>query len=148
MKKGHVKPKLAPTTRVVGPMQPATAATPTPSPAEPDRSAASSRAPAKSAPCSPTPAQAASTPAAPPAPAETAFQPRVYAPADIACCHQNNDLTNCGAEAGEPCHWQQPGMEGTFHAERVANAAAASQHDGNKPTREQFDQAAWDSGLF
>ncbi len=77
-----------------------------------------------------------------------AFQPKVYAAGEIACCHQNPDLTNCGAEAGDPCKWQQTGMEGTFHAERVADAAAASQREGIKPTKEQFDQAAWDSGLF
>ena len=39
-------------------------------------------------------------------------------------------------------------MEGRFHAERIANAAAASQREGNKPTKEQFDQAALDSDLF
>lgn len=136
MKKGHVKPHLAPTTRVVGPMQPATTATPS------ARAAATPFAPA---PVSVPPAPSA---AALPAVPDAAFQPQVYEPADIACCHQNADLTNCGAEAGEPCHWQQPGMDGSFHAERVAGAAAASQRDGNKPTQEQFDQAAWDSGLF
>ncbi len=77
-----------------------------------------------------------------------AFQPRVYEPEDIACSHQNEDLTNCGAEAGEPCKWQQPGEEGLYHAERIADAAAASQRDGAAATKEQFDQAAWDSGLF
>ena len=39
-------------------------------------------------------------------------------------------------------------MEDTFHAERIADAAAASQRDGIKTTQAQFDQAAVDSGLF
>jgi hypothetical protein len=91
----------------------------------------------------------------PPAPVDMAvqpaavegFQPKVYQPQDIACCHQNDDLTNCGAEAGEPCKWQDAGLSGTYHAERVADAAAASQREGIKPTQEQFDQAVLDSGL-
>jgi hypothetical protein len=79
---------------------------------------------------------------------DTAFVPKVYQPQDIACPHQNPDLTNCGAGAGEFCNWQQPGNDGAYHAERIADADAASQREGIKPTQDQFDQAAADSGLF
>jgi hypothetical protein len=45
-------------------------------------------------------------------------------PIEIACPHQNSTLTNCGAEAGEPCVWATANPSGElYHAERVLLAA-------------------------
>ena len=49
-------------------------------------------------------------------------------PGEIACRHQNPDLTNCGAEVNEPCRqWQDEAMplgrDGKwFHSERRLDA--------------------------
>ena len=125
----QIKAATAPTKRSVGPAQPPHTAT------RPETTPAPAPQPSSDSVTSTQPPQV------------SAFQPRVYQPQDIACCHQNDDLTNCGAEEGEPCKWQQSGMEGTFHAERVADAAAASQREGVKPTKQQFEQAVEDSDL-
>jgi hypothetical protein len=46
-------------------------------------------------------------------------------PIDIACSHQNDDLTNCGAGAGEPCRFDRVAPPGVlFHAERIQQAAS------------------------
>ncbi len=45
-------------------------------------------------------------------------------PVEIACNHQDEDLRNCGAEAGEQCNWRDEKtgerciIVGQFHAER------------------------------
>ncbi len=117
----------APAIKAVGPLPPpivpppAEKPKPTPPPARPDASAVE---------LAPTP-----------------LQGRMYAPIDIACPHQNADFTNCGAAENEPCAWQQSGMEGTYHAERIADAAAASRGSGIEPTELEFENAVEDSGL-
>jgi hypothetical protein len=50
-------------------------------------------------------------------------------PLDFACPHQNPDLTNCGAGAGESCNWQEPNPGTLYHAERLEAATAEGTQD-------------------
>lgn len=71
-------------------------------------------------------------------------------PIDIACRHQNDDLTNCSAEAGEYCNWPANSvamMYGLFHAERIEDAAAMTTGEGRIATIKQFDDAIDKTGL-
>ena len=72
-------------------------------------------------------------------------------PLDIACRHQNADLTNCGAEGREPCNWtgwQFATPHPEFHSERVLDAAGMGDGSGTEPSKEEFDKAVWGSGLL
>ena len=65
-------------------------------------------------------------------------------PIEVACRHQNADLTNCGAESNEACVWEgwnfaQPHPD--FHAERIEDAAGIGTAEGLPVSEKQFDDA-------
>jgi hypothetical protein len=65
-------------------------------------------------------------------------------PIEISCNHQNADLTNCGADAHEPCRlteWDRARAQPEFHAERIAEAAGIDTGQRVEPTVAQFDAA-------
>lgn len=67
-------------------------------------------------------------------------------PLDWACSHQFPNLTNCGAEANEPCRDQGGApMQDLFHDERRA-AVAAQTVNADPVSKEDFDNSVLNSG--
>ena len=69
-------------------------------------------------------------------------------PIEIACNHQNADLTNCGSDRYEPCVWQEH-THGEFHAERIALAGMVELGgEGDRLDAKAFDDAVERSGII
>lgn len=71
-----------------------------------------------------------------------------YSPIDFACSHQFPDLHNCGAGAGERCRDAGGAPLDIFHVERLDGMAAQTAVVADPVSKEDFDRAVYDTGLF
>jgi hypothetical protein len=70
-------------------------------------------------------------------------------PLEVNCPHQNPDLTNCGAIAGQPCNWQETTSTELYHFERLEVAEDISTPgNGYFPTDSELDKAIEGSELI
>lgn len=67
-------------------------------------------------------------------------------PLDYSCSHQFDDLTNCGASAGEACRGESGAPLEIFHVERLNAVAAQAAEAGEPVSKEEFDRAVYGTG--